>query len=362
MKKNTTFSPAESIGISVDNLNSLVLIVPIVLYAIFIKLTGNVLHIYQTFVLKNICFNIIPKNIKYHLKRNPFPQLLKKTKMAKNSLNYLNYVTLVERLVFRYLSRYAKITSYSEFYPSVSDKYKERGEFKSTNLSTLSTPLHGQQQIAPGNGRRNLYTTHTSPYIIILSTTDPYGILLSICNGTYMIICTTTERTIIIRTIARKYVESMRLTFQCIVRFQIKPIKLISNVTTVADYRVSRDYIVINIVEHYNLFDEIPKRQTSDHSEKSRIHKVLSHTDTLFVDHSEQSDECIDFTMIFEKNLEKQKNVTEKREFLRKTSFIPNRFFIWFVYISNLYEICRNRENLQLILKLKNHKICCVYN
>jgi len=207
---------------------------------------------------------------------------------------------------------------------------KEGEEFKSTNLSKSNKPLHGQQQIAPGNGIRNLYTTHTSSYIIILSTTDPYGILLSICNGTYMIICTTTERTIVklvsvwlydcrlsssnrhclslsytlttrhththknttpnksltsdalyniiilhsreivlcviivvviiinnnkkIRTIARKYVESMRLTLQCIVRFKIKSIKLISNFTTVADYRVSRDYIVLSIVEHYNRF------------------------------------------------------------------------------------------------------------
>lgn len=58
----------------------------------------------------------------------------------------------------------------------------------------------------------------------------------------------------IIRTIPYKYVKSMRLTFQCIVRFQIKQIKLISNVTTVADYRVSIDYIVIGIVENYNRF------------------------------------------------------------------------------------------------------------
>ncbi|KAF0773654.1 Uncharacterized protein FWK35_00003465, partial [Aphis craccivora] len=74
--------------------------------------------------------------------------------------------------------------------------------------------------------------------------------------------------------------------------------------------------------------------------------------------HSERSDECIDFTMMcynitcrnnyklwgwfpikhfptifkkIEKNKKKKKKMTEKREFLRKTSFRPNRFFIWLV-------------------------------
>ncbi|KAF0764475.1 Uncharacterized protein FWK35_00024160, partial [Aphis craccivora] len=81
---------------------------------------------------------------------------------------------------------------------------------------------------------------------------------------------------------------------------------------------------------------------------------------------SERSEECIDFRMIitsrnnapisnygggfrckseypwciigkklafsnsFQKNREKQKKITEKREFLRKTSFRPNRFFFFY--------------------------------
>ncbi|KAF0737870.1 Uncharacterized protein FWK35_00032712 [Aphis craccivora] len=84
------------------------------------------------------------------------------------------------------------------------------------------------------------------------------------------------------------------------------------------------------------------------------------------VKNSERSDECIDFTMIitsrnnapisnygggfpigkkltfsnsFQKNLEKQKKkMTEKREFLRKTSFRPNRFF-YMVVIQKLITI-----------------------
>ncbi|KAF0764415.1 Uncharacterized protein FWK35_00003812, partial [Aphis craccivora] len=40
----------------------------------------------------------------------------------------------------------------------------------------------------------------------------------------------------------------------------------------------------------------------------------------------------------------KKKKMTEQREFLRKTSFRPKGFFIWF---SNVYEICRKREKLQ---------------
>ncbi|KAF0769020.1 Uncharacterized protein FWK35_00004182, partial [Aphis craccivora] len=63
-----------------------------------------------------------------------------------------------------------------------------------------------------------------------------------------------------------------------------------------------------------------------------------------FPNNSELSDECIDFTMIeypwciievkskyfprvFKKIEKNKKKVTEKREFLRKTSFRPNRFF-----------------------------------
>ncbi|KAF0769591.1 Uncharacterized protein FWK35_00013217 [Aphis craccivora] len=138
---------------------------------------------------------------------------------------------------------------------------------------------------------------------------------------------------------------------------------------------------------------------------------------------SERSDECIDFTMIitsrnnapiskfgggfrrkseypwcikevkskhfstvFKKIEKNKKKVTEKREFLRKTSSIflygcnskTNRCkhlkFSPNVYVSVIYkqlnfqniltflnsifyEICRKRENLQIILKLKNHKI-----
>ncbi|KAF0749013.1 Uncharacterized protein FWK35_00025219, partial [Aphis craccivora] len=56
---------------------------------------------------------------------------------------------------------------------------------------------------------------------------------------------------------------------------------------------------------------------------------------------SERSEECIDFTMmcvffffffcvchhVLEHAGKNQKKMTEKREFLRKTSFQPNRFF-----------------------------------
>ncbi|KAF0729640.1 MADF domain-containing protein [Aphis craccivora] len=49
----------------------------------------------------------------------------------------------------------------------------------------------------------------------------------------------------------------------------------------------------------------------------------LQSKDQKLID-SERSDECIDFTMIVRKN---SKKVTEKQEFLLKTSFRPNRFF-----------------------------------
>ncbi|KAF0764283.1 Uncharacterized protein FWK35_00004153 [Aphis craccivora] len=74
---------------------------------------------------------------------------------------------------------------------------------------------------------------------------------------------------------------------------------------------------------------------------------------------SEQSDECIDFTMMCGLNIRKtSKKVTEKQEFLCKTSFRQNRFFymilnfqklltLFDVYNSIFYEICRKRENLQ---------------
>ncbi|KAF0772526.1 Uncharacterized protein FWK35_00005624, partial [Aphis craccivora] len=107
---------------------------------------------------------------------------------------------------------------------------------------------------------------------------------------------------------------------------------------------------------------------------------------TLKLLDSERSDECIDFTMMcvfyfyfyflflclsprfgawtlfLISNVRKNpKKVTEKQEFLRKTSFRPNRFFYMvvnqklittikifdFYENSNFYEICRKRENLQ---------------
>ncbi|KAE9530614.1 hypothetical protein AGLY_011076 [Aphis glycines] len=66
------------------------------------------------------------------------------------------------------------------------------------------------------------------------------------------------------------------------------------------------------------------------------------------------------FPTVFKKIEKNKKKMTEKREFLRKTSFRPNRFFymvtteIFDFYAnfylkcrSNFYEICRKRENLQ---------------
>ncbi|KAF0688113.1 Uncharacterized protein FWK35_00030413 [Aphis craccivora] len=41
----------------------------------------------------------------------------------------------------------------------------------------------------------------------------------------------------------------------------------------------------------------------------------------------------------FQKNREKQKKMTEKREFLRKTSFRPNRFFFMVVIQKLITEI-----------------------
>ncbi|KAE9526904.1 hypothetical protein AGLY_013552 [Aphis glycines] len=73
------------------------------------------------------------------------------------------------------------------------------------------------------------------------------------------------------------------------------------------------------------------------------------------------------FPTVFKKIEKNKKKMTEKREFLRKISFRPNRFFYMVLnfqkfltfFDSNFYEICRKRENLQAILKLKNHKIFC---
>ncbi|KAE9522070.1 hypothetical protein AGLY_017532 [Aphis glycines] len=67
------------------------------------------------------------------------------------------------------------------------------------------------------------------------------------------------------------------------------------------------------------------------------------------------------------KSRKTKKKMTKKREFLRKSSFRPNRFFymveiqklittieIFNFSNSNLYEICQNCENLQIILWLEN--------
>ncbi|KAF0759886.1 Uncharacterized protein FWK35_00020609 [Aphis craccivora] len=103
----------------------------------------------------------------------------------------------------------------------------------------------------------------------------------------------------------------------------------------------------------------------------------------LFILDSVRSDECIDFTMmcsprfgalvlwgvkskkfpiVFKSVRLNPNKVTEKREFLRKTSFRPNRFFYMVVnqklitlnfqkfltfFDLNFYEICRKRENLR---------------
>ncbi|KAF0751757.1 Uncharacterized protein FWK35_00020567, partial [Aphis craccivora] len=55
------------------------------------------------------------------------------------------------------------------------------------------------------------------------------------------------------------------------------------------------------------------------------------------------------FPIVFKSAGKKQKKkIKEKREFLRKTSFRPNRFFYMVPYeFSNFYEIFRKRENLQ---------------
>lgn len=114
--------------------------------------------------------------------------------------------------------------------------------------SSLFIPvLHSYHTHTHKNTTPNKSLTRGSVYnIIILHSRE-----IVLCVIIVVIIINNNK---IIRTIAHKYIESMRLTFQCIVRFQIKPIKLISNVTTVANYRVSRGYIVIGIVEHYNRF------------------------------------------------------------------------------------------------------------
>ncbi|KAF0763442.1 Uncharacterized protein FWK35_00008824, partial [Aphis craccivora] len=57
-----------------------------------------------------------------------------------------------------------------------------------------------------------------------------------------------------------------------------------------------------------------------------------------------------EFPNSFQKRREKpKKKIKEKREFLPKTSFRPNRFFYMVVSyeFSNFYEIYRKRENFQ---------------
>ncbi|KAF0750373.1 Uncharacterized protein FWK35_00014340, partial [Aphis craccivora] len=64
------------------------------------------------------------------------------------------------------------------------------------------------------------------------------------------------------------------------------------------------------------------------------------------------------FPKIFKKIEKNKKKITDKREFLHKTSFRPNQFFYMVVIqklitvpyeFSNFYEICRKRENLQIL-------------
>ncbi|KAF0702102.1 Uncharacterized protein FWK35_00026645 [Aphis craccivora] len=158
-----------------------------------------------------------------------------------------------------------------------------------------------------------------------------------------------------------------------------------------------------------------PRNTHITYSHIGYLYLLLYSYSSLFILDSERSDECIDFAMMcvfflclsprfgavkvlkfskvgpvsdrkvnlvgtlggqnFKKN---PKKVTEKREFLRKTSFRPNRFFYMVVnqklianltffdvdkkilddqkhlkieykvpYDSNYYEICRKRQNLQ---------------
>ncbi|KAE9522022.1 hypothetical protein AGLY_017584 [Aphis glycines] len=71
---------------------------------------------------------------------------------------------------------------------------------------------------------------------------------------------------------------------------------------------------------------------------------------------------------IIEKKIEKnKKKMTEKREFLCKTSFRPNRFFYMVVIqkliivpyeFSNFYEICRKHENLQILENFTSYLDC----
>ncbi|KAF0762492.1 Uncharacterized protein FWK35_00018645 [Aphis craccivora] len=66
----------------------------------------------------------------------------------------------------------------------------------------------------------------------------------------------------------------------------------------------------------------------------------------------------LNFPIVFKSAGKTQKKIKEKREFLRKTSFRPNRFFyimVSVIYIhSNFNEISRKHKKLQEILKIKN--------
>ncbi|KAE9545428.1 hypothetical protein AGLY_000971 [Aphis glycines] len=153
--------------------------------------------------------------------------------------------------------------------------------------------------------------------------------------------------------------------------------------------------IIRKLVEYYNI--NIAKL----HKSVLLYISASLYIKRYFVVHdSERSDECIDFTMIitsrnnasisnfgggsrwqseypwciieFLKNREKQKKKNDgKTGIFTKTSFLINRFFYMVVIqkliitteifdfneiFSNVYNICRNRKNLPVILKLKNHK------
>ncbi|KAE9539810.1 hypothetical protein AGLY_005062 [Aphis glycines] len=163
---------------------------------------------------------------------------------------------------------------------------------------------------------------------------------------------------------------------------------LVIRMIIVSDYNKISDYI--------NYIIALVKYSVKKTAKLTKYNQIV-HNNT----NSERSDECIDFTMkcvfffvfvsvysitsrnnvsisnfgevlrkhfpTFFKKIEKnKKKVTKKREFLRKTNFQPNRFFygrnsktIHSYGFSNFYKIYRKRENLQVILKLKNHKIFC---
>ncbi|KAE9534088.1 hypothetical protein AGLY_008824 [Aphis glycines] len=78
---------------------------------------------------------------------------------------------------------------------------------------------------------------------------------------------------------------------------------------------------------------------------------LLRNGNTLHLQHnsssydSERTDKCMDFTMI---------PVFHRKVNLIGTLGVKSKN-------SNFYEIYQNRENLQVILEMKNHKIFCIY-